>query len=140
MLNVLLLEPHAKAPTVAHPGEDLGYDLYALEDIDIQTTPTWVRTGIAVEDTNGYGFLIRDRSSMSGKGVFTHGGVIDAGYRGEIKINMTCEMTVAPFFRIHTGDKIAQMIPMLPVTSIIATVDILSPSHRGNKGFGSSGT
>lgn len=138
MLNVLLLEPHAKAPTVAHPGEDLGYDLYALEDIDIQTTPTWVRTGIAVEDTNGYGFLIRDRSSMSGKGVFIHGGVIDAGYRGEIKINMTCEMTVAPFFKIRAGDKVAQMIPVLPNTSVVCAVDKLNHSQRGNKGFGSS--
>lgn len=142
MLNVVLLDPSAKAPTVAYPREDLGYDLYALEDIDVQTEPTWVRTGIAVEDTEGHGFLIRDRSSMSGKGVFTHGGVIDAGYRGEIKINMTCEITaqsVAPFYRIHAGDKVAQMIPVLPGTSSIVVVDQLSNSHRGDNGFGSSG-
>lgn len=139
MLNVLLLDPRAKAPTVAHPNEDLGYDLYALEDAVVHTTPTWIRTGIAVEDTDGKGFVVRDRSSMAGKGVFTHGGVIDAGYRGEIKINMTNGAGVNSSFDIKAGDKICQMIPVLPSTTSVRVVDKLNDSSRGEKGFGSSG-
>lgn len=143
MLKVLLLDDRAKAPTVAHPGEDLGYDLYALEDTLLTVGPTWVRTGIAVEDTDGRGFVVRDRSSMAGLGVFTHGGVIDAGYRGEIKLNMTIVQRSRPYgiseYRVQGGQKIAQMIPIIPCTSCIELVDKLGYSSRGENGFGSSG-
>lgn len=134
----MLLDPNAKAPTVAHPAEDLAYDLYALEDCSIDLRPTWVRTGIAVEDTTGCGFLVKDRSSMAGLGVFIHGGVIDPGYRGEIKVNLT---TALGFYRIHAGDKIAQMVPVWSRTAAVSIVDKLNDnSSRGSKGFGSSGT
>ena len=56
VLRVKLLEPDAKAPTVAHPGSDLGFDLYALEDAVLEPgVMTRVRTGIAVEGPEGYG-------------------------------------------------------------------------------------
>ena len=93
MLKVKLLSPQAKAPTVAHPGEDLGYDIYAL---DLVTIPprgqAIVSTGIAVEvtspDGEPMGALLRDKSSVAARRLALTGGVIDAGYRGEIKVLM----------------------------------------------------
>ncbi len=87
VLRVKLLEPEAKAPTVAHPGSDLGFDLYALEDVLLEPgVMVRVRTGIAIEGPEGYGFVLGDRSSMAARGVTYAGGRIDAGYRGEILV------------------------------------------------------
>lgn len=90
MLKVKKLDPKAVAPTVANPGEDLAYDLYALEDTTVRiNNVTKVRTGIAVACIIGkksYGLLIRDRSSMAAKGIATTGGVVDSGYRGEVMV------------------------------------------------------
>ena len=143
MLRVKLLEAGARAPEVAHPGEDLGYDLFALEAVTL--TPQVaikVRTGIAVEARHPQtgeplGLLVRDRSSMAAKGVATTAGVIDAGYRGEILVLMTnlCTNQV----NINAGDKIAQMIPVPILTGVVETVDSLEDSTRAEKGFGSSG-
>jgi dUTP pyrophosphatase len=143
MLRVKLLEKGARAPVVAHPGEDLGYDLFALEDVVLAPRVTVkVRTGIAVEARHPatgapLGLLVRDRSSMAAKGVATTAGVIDAGYRGEILILMTNlgDTVIA----LKAGEKIAQMIPMPVLTGIVEEVDSLEDSARAEKGFGSSG-
>ncbi len=95
MLRVKKLDPAAKLPVVAHPGEDLGYDVFSLESIELAPrTTARVRTGIAVEARDPrtgepLGLLVRDRSSMAARGLATTGGVIDAGYRGEILILIT---------------------------------------------------
>src|SRR3954469_6892173 len=95
MLRVKLLHPDARVPVVAHPGEDLGYDVFALENALLEPRQTVrVRTGIAVEARHpetgiALGLLVRDRSSMAARGVATTAGVIDAGYRGEVQIVMT---------------------------------------------------
>jgi dUTP pyrophosphatase len=143
MLRVKLLDPAARAPTVAHPGEDLGYDLFALEAATLAPRATVrVRTGIAVEARHPatgvpLGLLVRDRSSMAARGVATTAGVIDAGYRGEILILMTNlgEATV----ELKAGEKIAQMIPVPVLTGPVETVESLEDSARAEKGFGSSG-
>ncbi len=140
MLRVKLLEVGAKAPTVVHPGEDIGYDLYALETVSLWgNRVVKVRTGVAVEATDQYGkpvgLIVKDRSSMAAKGIFTHGGVIDAGYRGEITVLMN-----APAHVIHKGDKIAQLVPVPVLTGPVDVVDELKDSSRGEKGFGSSGS
>ena len=84
-LSVKLLDEAARVPTVAHPGEDIGYDLYANQDHTLVPGQVHrVHTGVAVAGMAGelpVGFLVRDRSSMASKGVFTHGGVIDSSYR-----------------------------------------------------------
>ena len=151
MLKVKLLDPDAKAPTVAHPGEDIGYDLYALEDtLLFSWKTTAVSTGIAAAayrktfaTTEGLipaGLLIRDRSSMASKGILTHGGVIDAGYRGEIKVLMSViGLKHDEFYRIKAGDKIAQMVPVAVLTGEVEAVDELQEASRGTRGFGSSG-
>ena len=93
MLRVKLLNSSAKAPTVAHPGEDLGYDIYAAFMIIIAPrSHAVVPTGIAIECTSptgeAMGALLRDKSSMAARRLVLTGGVIDAGYRGEIKVLM----------------------------------------------------
>ena len=138
-----MLEDGARVPVVAHPGEDLGYDLFALEGVVLQSRMTVrVRTGIAVEarhpETGGpLGLLVRDRSSMAARGIATTGGVIDAGYRGEILVLMTNlgETTV----ELKAGEKIAQMIPVPVLTGPVQEVQSSEDSARAAKGFGSSG-
>jgi len=143
MLRVKLLAPEAKAPVVAHPGEDLGYDLFALEDSELLPQVTVrLRTGIAVEARHPQtgdplGLLIRDRSSMASRGLATTGGVIDAGYRGEILVLMTNLGQTAQ--QLKAGDKIAQAIPVPILTGEVVAVENLEDSGRSEKGFGSSG-
>jgi dUTP pyrophosphatase len=163
MLKVKLLHPDARVPTVSYAGSDLGFDLYALEDMVLEPGVVCrVRTGIAVEGPEGYGFVLGDRSSMALKGVTYLGGRIDAGYRGEI---LVCLMNVnqpavsialerndegavinAELFRadasvaIRKGDRIIQMSLFRADTDrAIQVVDELQPSSREAKGFGSTG-
>ena len=143
MLRVKLLDPSARLPVVAHPGEDLGYDVFSLESVVLEPHKTVrVRTGISVEarhpETGApLGLLVRDRSSLASKGVATTAGVIDAGYRGEVQIVMT-NLGDSPF-ELKVGEKIAQMIPVPVLTGPIEQVDSLEDSARLAKGFGSSG-
>ncbi len=143
MLLVKLLEPAARAPVVAHPGEDLGYDLFALEGAALAPhTTVKVRTGISVEARHPatgapLGLLVRDRSSMAARGIATTAGVIDAGYRGEILMLMT-NLTDAAV-ELKAGEKIAQMIPVPVLTGLVQEVETLEESARAEKGFGSSG-
>lgn len=149
MLKVKLLDPRAKAPTVATPGEDLGFDMYALEDTTLQpNTVTKVRTGIAVEFAEGFGGIIKDRSSMAAKGITTSAGVIDAGYRGECVVLLTHHKRITysailgdltESYTVKAGDKIAQIVPVRVSTGPVEVVPELSISARGEKGFGSSG-
>jgi dUTP pyrophosphatase len=143
MLRVKLLATGARAPVVAHPGEDLGYDLFALEAVSLAPRSTVkVRTGISVEARHPatgapLGLLVRDRSSMAARGVATTAGVIDAGYRGEILVLMT-NLTDAAV-ELKAGEKIAQMIPVPVLTGPVQEVETLEDSARAEKGFGSSG-
>ena len=143
MLRVKLLDPGARAPVVAHPGEDLGYDLFALEGVALNPRATVkVRTGIAVEARHPHtgaplGLLVRDRSSMAARGIATTAGVIDSGYRGEILILMT-NLSDTPI-ELNAGEKIAQMIPVPILTGPVHEVETLEDSARAEKGFGSSG-
>ena len=143
MLRVKRLEAGARLPEVAHPGEDLGYDLFALEGVHLRSRQTLkVRTGIAVEarhpETGApLGLLVRDRSSMAARGIATTGGVIDAGYRGEILVVMTNLGDAA--VDLKAGEKIAQMVPVPVLTGPVEEVESLEDSLRAARGFGSSG-
>lgn len=142
MLKVKLLSPSAKAPTVAHPGEDLGYDIYSAETITLEARGhAIVSTGIAVECTSpkgeAMGALLRDKSSMAARRLALTGGVIDAGYRGEIKVLIE-NLGDLPA-TIRAGDKLANLIPYPVLTGEIQTVDDLNESSRKGGGFGSSG-
>jgi dUTP pyrophosphatase len=144
MLRVKLLVAGARLPMVAHPGEDLGYDVFALEDTRLTPRQTAkLRTGIAVEARDPQsgaplGLLVRDRSSMAAHGLATTGGVIDAGYRGEILIVMTNLGDQEA--ELKAGEKIAQMVPIPVLTGPVQEVETLEVSERATKGFGSSGS
>jgi len=142
MLKVKLLTTTAKPPTIAHPGEDLGYDLYAAESTRIPGRGSAVvPTGISIEfdpiDGRHVGALIRDKSSLAVRRIICTAGVIDAGYRGEIRVvmeNLGDEAAI-----IHAGEKIANLIPYPVLTSEVEVVDELAESCRNAGGFGSTG-
>lgn len=148
MLKVQRLDERAILPTVAYPGEDLGFDIYALEDtLLFPMSRMLVKTGIVAvfdmtdirKDGPKYGLLVRDRSSMAGKGIVVTGGVIDAGYRGELLVGLTSMINPVAYL-IKAGERIAQLIPLPVLTGKgVAEVQILEDSSRGEKGFGSSG-
>lgn len=143
-LKVKRLTETAKLPVKAH-ATDAGWDLFSDEDITIYvgqqaisefiSGPKLISTGLSMEIPDGYCGIIKDRSSMGKKGIFTLGGVIDGSYRGLIKIIMSSDHTV----RIHKGDKIAQML-IVPVPECeVVEVDNLENTKRGEGGFGSTG-
>lgn len=156
MLKVKKLHPNAILPTVAHPGEDLGYDLYALEETWLEPfKPTVVKTGIAAQAFyTDYpsseaecsapplrcGLLIRDRSSMAKQGIITVAGVVDHGYTGEIGVMMVFLLENYVRIRINAGDKIAQMVPVPLLTGTVQEVAELATTSRGADGYGSTGT
>jgi dUTP pyrophosphatase len=143
MLRILKLDSRATPPTVANPGEDLGFDVYALEDtVLVPNAPVRVRTGIAVHfekpeaPQEKFGLLVRDRSSMAAKGIISSAGVIDSGYRGELQVLLTANAK----FELKAGDKIAQLIPVPVLTAGgVKEVSELSTTARGQGGFGSTG-
>ncbi len=142
MLKVKLLSTSAKAPTVAHPGEDLGYDIYSAESLTLEARGhAIVSTGIAVECFSpageAMGALLRDKSSMAARRLVLTGGVIDAGYRGEIRVLIE-NLGDLPA-TIRAGDKLANLIPYPVLTGEVQTVDDLNESSRKAGGFGSSG-
>jgi dUTP pyrophosphatase len=130
----------ATLPQKAHAG-DLGYDLFAAEDITIFPGETkLVSTGVAIQFPVGYGGTIQDRSSIATKRkLFTVAGVIDNGYVGELKVAL--HNSGYNLQKIETGDKIAQLVP-IPVTnfSIEEVEEVYSADQRGEGGFGSTGT
>lgn len=159
-LQVQLLTPQARAPTKANPS-DAGYDLYAAEEAHLgcpQPEPeddssqlrlfrpvprlavrhALVRTGIAVAIPPGYYGRVASRSGLSVNHCVEVGaGVIDAGYRGEIKVHLISHG--GPPLHIKPGDRIAQLIITPCASPVVTVVDALPGSDRGAAGFGSSG-
>jgi len=137
MLKVKKLLPDAVLPTVAHPGEDIGYDLYSAEDITLPARGrAGVHTGIAIEFAPVAGGIVKTRSGMAKKRLMCNAGVIDAGYRGEIIVLM--ENLGDEPYTIRRGDKIAQLLEH-PFLAGEVVEEELSEAARGAKGFGSSG-
>ena len=138
MLKVKKLSPNAVLPTVAHPGEDIGYDLYSAEDVTLPArSAAGVHTGIAIEFVPTAGGIVKTRSGMAKKRLMCNAGVIDAGYRGEVIVLME-NLGGEPYF-IRKGDKIAQLLEH-PFLAGEVVEDELSDAARGARGFGSSGS
>jgi dUTP pyrophosphatase len=137
MLKVKKLSPDAVMPTVAHPGEDIGYDLYSAEELTIPARgAAGVHTGIAIEFAPAAGGIVKTRSGLAKKRLMCNAGVIDAGYRGEIIVLM--ENLGDQPYAIRKGDKIAQLLEH-PFLAGEVSESELSDAARGARGFGSSG-
>ena len=128
-------------PTFAHAG-DAGMDLRSIETVTLQPLERrLVATGLAVAIPDGYAGLVLPRSGLAlkkGLTVANTPGLIDAHYRGELKviaINVDPKNPVT----IEAGDRIAQLvIQRIPEVQIVE-VDELDDTDRGEGGFGSSG-
>jgi dUTP pyrophosphatase len=131
------LTPNARIPQYAH-ADDLAADLYSVEDITVSPRViALVSTGIALEFPPGFGAVIEDRSGLAVQGVVTLGGVIDPGYRGQIKVilaNLTDTGVELP-----AGSRVAQLRLVCHVKMAFSEVAELSASVRGKRGYGSTG-
>jgi dUTP pyrophosphatase len=139
-IKVLKLRAEAQAPRYAHVGEfgDLAADLYAAEGIVMEPGATvMVSTGIALEFPSTHGALVEDRSGLAVRGVTTLAGVIDPGYRGEIKVVVT-NLGVAAV-EVKVGDRIAQLRIVQRIQADFEEVTELAAAARGANGFGSTG-
>lgn len=140
-LRVVRLDPHATLPTRAHPG-DAGLDLYALEPGTIAAgARAQVRTGIAVEIPFGQAGLVLPRSGLAarhGIALVNAPGLIDAGYRGELKVLLLNTDGVLAW-EFGAGDRIAQLVLVDVRIPAVVEVDALSDTARGDGGFGSTG-
>ena len=135
------LHPAALMPNYAHRGPlgDLAADVSALEAAELAPGEIKaLRTGLTFEFPSEFGALVEDRSGLALKGICTLAGVIDPGYRGELKvvlINLGKE-----HFRISAGDRIAQLRIIRRVKGEFSEVDSVSSTERDARGFGSTGT
>ncbi len=141
-IQTRVLHPNAVIPRYAHEG-DAGCDLVAVESCTLRAGGgrALVATGIAVAIPVGYGGFVLPRSGLASR----HGvtcvngpGLIDPGYRGEVKVALinldpTHDYVVAP------GDRIAQLVVVAVAVLNFAVVDELLAANRGDGGFGSSG-
>ena len=138
MIKIKKLKNNAVLPSYAHAG-DAGMDMYAAEDVHIRKGERGkVPTGIAMEIPEGYVGLVWDKSGLSiNHGLKTLGGVIDAGYRGEIIIgiaNLSSED-----YTLEKGHKVAQLLIQKIESPVVEEAIELKDSHRGEKGLGSTG-
>lgn len=136
-LNIKKLHPEAKIPTRAHH-DDAGIDLYAYGTHVVEPhTTVAIPLGVALQIEEGYVGLIWDKSSIGSKGIKTLGGVVDAGYRGEVSV-VVHNLNDAPY-TFDTGNKIAQMLIQKVEFPKLIEVEELTDSARGAGGFGSTG-
>jgi dUTP diphosphatase len=140
-LRILRLDPRAVIPARAH-ADDAGLDLCALEAAVLDPGErSALPTGIAVEIPPGHAGLVLPRSGLAarhGISLVNAPGLIDSGYRGEIKV-LLINTDRAQSFQIAPGDRIAQLVLVAVATVTAVEVDALSTSERGAGGFGSSG-
>jgi dUTP pyrophosphatase len=136
-IQILRVSPEATLPTRAHP-DDAGLDLYSLEDVILEPQQGRVaKTGIAIALPPKHVGLVADRSSLAKKGIKTAGGIIDAGYRGEIHI-VLWNISQDPI-QLRKGERIAQLLIIPIITPAVEEVQTLDETQRGTKGFGSTG-
>jgi dUTP pyrophosphatase len=140
-LRVARLDARARLPTRAHPG-DAGLDLYALESAVLASGErASIPTGIAVEIPPGHAGLVLPRSGLAarhGISVVNAPGLIDADYRGEVRV-LLLNTDREQAFELATGDRIAQLVIVAVAIAEVDEVRSLTDTVRGAGGFGSSG-
>ena len=136
-LKVKKLHKDAKLPSYGHVG-DAGLDLFSVMECVLKGGEARaISTGIQVAIPEGYVGVIWDKSGISLKNIHRLAGVVDSGYRGEIKVVMTNLSTEA--FSVEKGMKIAQMLIQPIVRAKVVDSDELDDTSRGENGFGSTG-
>jgi len=140
-IAVRLLDADLPLPAYAHPG-DAGADLVAAENAEIPPGERrLVRTGVAIALPDGYVGLVHPRSGLAhklGVTLLNAPGTVDAGYRGEILVNL---INHDPRVTAHIcrGDRIAQLVVQRVEKAVFHRVDELPESVRGTGGHGSTG-
>jgi dUTP pyrophosphatase len=141
-LPVRRLDQRALLPTRAHE-HDAGLDLHALEGVLLRPGErAAVRTGIALEIPAGHAGLVLPRSGLAhrhGIALVNAPGLIDAGYRGELKV-LLLNTDRSRSFSVSPGDRIAQLVLVAVHAPEVLEVQELAMSERGASGFGSSGS
>lgn len=141
IVKIKKLNPKAQIPTYANPG-DAGMDVTAVS-VKYDENYTEYGTGLSFEVPEGYVMLIFPRSSISKKDMILANsvGVLDSGYRGELKLRFknVCNSSKVERDLYNPGDKVGQIM-IIPYPHIeFEDTDILSESKRGEGGFGSTG-
>lgn len=135
------LDPQLPLPRYAHP-LDAGVDLYAAHDVELKPRErALVNTGIACALPPGYVGLVHPRSGLAarhGVTVLNAPGTVDAGYRGEIRVNLVNLDGDTPV-RVSRGDRIAQLVVQQVAQVVFHEVSQLPESARGIGGHGSTG-
>lgn len=142
-VDVLLvrLDPDLPIPAYAHPG-DAGADLHASTEVTLAPGQrSLVPTGIAIALPDGFAAFVLPRSGLAhrhGIGMVNAPGTIDAGYRGEIRVNLVNhDPNLA--VTLHRGDRIAQLVVQRVAWVNFIELAQLPESERGVRGFGSTG-
>ena len=139
-IPVKRLHEGATVPTRAYEG-DAGLDLAACERVELGPGErALVGTGLAVAIPDGHAGFVQPRSGLAarhGIAVLNSPGLVDAGYRGELKVALLNTDQAEPFV-VEPGMRIAQLVVMPVATPDLVEVDELPVSERGEKGFGSS--
>lgn len=133
----VVLSDDATMPEYAHDG-DTGADLFSSEDVWLWDNETkLIGTGVRLALPEGWGGFILEKSGLALKGIQVMGGVIDSGYRGEVKVILR-NLGMKKY--ITKGMKIAQ-IEIRPVYQArFARVEAIDVTSRNDGGFGSTGT
>lgn len=143
MLRVAVrrLDPDLPPPAYAREG-DAGLDLRAAREVTLEPGGrALVGTGMAVAIPPGYAGLVLPRSGLAlhhGVTVLNAPGLIDAGYRGEVKVLLVNHSAQPVTF--ERGERVAQLVVMRVERADLVEVAELPPSERGAGGFGSTGT
>ena len=140
-LQVRRLDPELPVPVYAQVG-DAGMDLIASEDVTLKPGQrAAIGTGIAIAIPDGYAGFVQPRSGRAlkeGLGVANAPGLIDSGYRGEIKV-IAINLNSSDLIDVHRGETIAQIVFQRVERAEVEIVDELPGSERGEGGFGSTG-
>ena len=139
---VVVLDPDLPLPGYARPG-DAGFDLVAREPAELAPRGgrVLVPTGVAVALPPGYAGFVLPRSGLAlhhGVTVVNAPGLVDSGYRGELKVVLLNTDPEQPYC-VARGDRIAQFVVQAVEHVQLTLVDTLDPSERGEGGFGHSG-
>lgn len=140
-LPFLRLDPRAEVPRRSH-ATDAGLDLVAIEERDLLPGQrAAVPTGLAVAIPHGFAGLVVPRSGLAlrhGVTVANAPGLIDAGYRGELRVLLVNLGEGA--YHVAPGDRVAQLVIVPVVLASPSDVEVLPPTDgRGTGGFGSTG-